>query len=97
MTDDSQATRIMSEIRSGVIAPGSLLRDRYRLESEIGRGGMGIVYRATDLEPMREVAIKVLPGALSSPDARQRLMRESPRRSLSKSPTHSFCPRHWRS
>lgn len=67
----------MSEIRSGVLAPGSLLRDRYRLDSEIGRGGMGIVYRATDLELMREVAVKVLPGTLSSPDARQRLMREA--------------------
>jgi tetratricopeptide (TPR) repeat protein len=77
MTDDSQATRIMSEVRSGVIAPGALLRERYRLDSEIGRGGMGIVYRATDLELMREVAVKVLPETLSSPDARQRLMREA--------------------
>lgn len=77
MTDDSQATRIMSEIRSGVIAPGALLRERYRLESEIGRGGMGIVYRATDLQLMREVAVKVLPDTNSSPDARRRLMREA--------------------
>ncbi|HKO99060.1 MAG TPA: protein kinase [Pyrinomonadaceae bacterium] len=77
MTDDSQATRIMSEVRSGIIAPGTLLLDRYRLDSEIGRGGMGIVYRATDLQLMREVAVKVLPGTLSSPDARERLMREA--------------------
>ncbi len=38
---------------------------------------MGIVDRATDLELMREVAIKVLPYTSSSPDARQRLLREA--------------------
>ena len=64
-------------IRTSAIASGAVLRQRYRLDSEIGRGGMGIVYRATDLELMREVAIKVLPHTSSSPDARQRLLREA--------------------
>ncbi|MBA2703222.1 MAG: protein kinase [Blastocatellia bacterium] len=79
MSDDSQATRILSRdaIVNSAIVPGSILRERYRLDSEIGRGGMGIVYRATDLELHREVAVKVLPTATSSVEARQRLMREA--------------------
>lgn len=67
----------MTEVRQSGIAPGVVLRQRYRLESEIGRGGMGIVYRATDLELKREVAVKILPETASSADARQRLIREA--------------------
>jgi len=79
MNDDSQATRILSRdaIVNSAIVPGSILRERYRLDSEIGRGGMGVVYRATDLELHREVAVKVLPNATSSLEGRQRLMREA--------------------
>jgi tetratricopeptide (TPR) repeat protein/predicted Ser/Thr protein kinase len=78
MTDDSQDTQILGpEDRISSIAPGAVLSQRYRLDSEIGRGGMGIVYRATDLELRREVAVKVLPNTSSSPDARQRLLREA--------------------
>jgi tetratricopeptide (TPR) repeat protein len=78
MSEDSQQTQLMShEVLTRSIGPGSVLRQRYRLDSEIGRGGMGIVYRATDLELMREVAIKILLHTLASPDARQRLMREA--------------------
>ena len=36
------------------------LSDRYRIEAEIGRGGMAIVYRAFDERVQRQVAIKVL-------------------------------------
>lgn len=76
--NESQPTRIMSRdsIRSEAFAPGTLLRHRYRLEGEIGRGGMGVVYRAMDLELMREVAVKVLTQA-SSPESHQRLVREA--------------------
>ena len=38
----------------------ALLSDRYRLESELGAGGMATVYLARDLKHDRAVAIKVL-------------------------------------
>src|SRR6266536_4410644 len=78
MSSESQTTRIMSrdERFSNAITQGIVLGARYRLDKEIGRGAMGIVYRGTDLELMREVAVKVLLETSSS-DARQRLIREA--------------------
>jgi len=50
----------------------------YLIESELGRGGMGIVYRARDTMLDRAVAIKVLPSAaLASEDDRARFYREA--------------------
>ena len=43
--------------------PGSLttaLADRYRIERELGAGGMATVYLASDLKHDRKVALKVL-------------------------------------
>jgi serine/threonine protein kinase/tetratricopeptide (TPR) repeat protein len=50
----------------------------YRITGEIGRGGMGIVYRAVQESLDREVALKLLPPALvSSVQSRARFLREA--------------------
>ncbi len=59
------------------IAIGQTL-GRYRIEEEIGAGGMGVVYRAYDERLERDLAIKVLsPGTLDSEVARKRLRNEA--------------------
>jgi len=52
-----------------------VLFGKFRFEQRIGHGGMGVVYRATDLALDRTVAIKTLPG--TSPELAQRLRLEA--------------------
>jgi serine/threonine-protein kinase len=55
-----------------------VLSPHYELDAEIGRGGMGVVYRAKDRRLKRTVAIKVLPPELAfRGDIKTRFLREA--------------------
>jgi len=59
------------------LGPGATFA-AYRIEAEIGRGGMGVVYRATDTRLDRPVALKLIaPELAEDPSFRERFLRES--------------------
>ena len=73
--EDPKITQSDSELRSHV---ARTLEVTYELDREIGRGGMGIVYRAKDKRLKRPVAIKVLPPELAfRSEIRSRFLREA--------------------
>ena len=67
------ADRTLAHLRALPEMP--LVPDRYEVHEELGRGGMGIVFRAVDRELQREVAIKVLNAG--TPGLAQRLRQEA--------------------
>ncbi len=57
---------------------GLVIDGRYRLDDTLGRGGMGLVFRATHIGLRRQVAVKILhPSLAASPDVRNRFEREA--------------------
>ena len=68
--NSEQASELTSNTRA--LAPD------FKVMGELGRGGMGIVYLAIDVNLDREVAIKVLPAHLTEPSGvRDRFLREA--------------------
>ncbi|MGD2077396.1 MAG: protein kinase, partial [Chloroflexota bacterium] len=56
---------------------GTHLNDRYLIRQELGRGGMGIVYRAEDTLLQRAVAVKMVSAGLLGTEGRARLLSEA--------------------
>ncbi|WP_236514745.1 serine/threonine-protein kinase [Sandaracinus amylolyticus] len=60
-----------------MLGAGSVIAGKYRLESPIGKGGMGAVWRATHLTLGRAVAVKMVLGDAPPPETLQRFLREA--------------------
>lgn len=72
---DSRLSQSDAELQSHVVR---VLAPQYEVEREIGRGGMGIVYKGRDSRLKRPVAIKLLPPELAfRSDIRTRFLREA--------------------
>lgn len=56
---------------------GQVLESRYRIDEEVGRGGMGVVYRGTDLTLSRPIAIKTILHNQSDDEALNRFIFEA--------------------
>jgi serine/threonine protein kinase len=66
-----------TQARTGALRPGDVFAD-HRIEGVLGQGGMGVVYRATDLRLNRAAALKLIKPELSGDDDfRRRFRRES--------------------
>ena len=81
---DMSAARPQEHSQAREFAPGDVVRNRFRLTSLIGRGGMGVVFAATDRrkeemrDPNPEVALKILNADFERhPDALMSLQREA--------------------
>ena len=59
-----QSADTLTLLDDAVLGPGYLLAERYEIIDEIGRGGMGVVYRARDRELDDDIAIKVVRAEL---------------------------------
>ena len=65
-----------SDSHHGPITEGSVVADRYRIESFIGQGGMATVYKATDMELEEVVALKVFQQVVQNRQGLERFRRE---------------------
>jgi serine/threonine protein kinase/WD40 repeat protein len=79
MADDQVLSAPTEGLPEGFLAPGQVLGDRYQIRSQLGRGGMGEVWRAFDLKLRVDVALKALRTDLFKSGRRLEMLRQEVR------------------
>ncbi len=72
-----QSSRAGARPPEDTLQVGSVIQQRYRLDGELGRGGIGIVYRAHDIPNGRDVALKVLNVEGTNAQRREQFVQEA--------------------
>jgi serine/threonine-protein kinase len=69
-------TEVIPALQQSPFSIGATVAGRYRIDEEIGRGGMGTVFRAWDMELGEDVALKVFTQGLEDGGALDRFRQE---------------------